>query len=142
VSYNALNIAWLTLSLNTLKYMETSMPDKKNRKIVVPASRGMTRDFVDRLKLIIRLLGDRRVSPWVKLVPIGALAYLISPIDIIMGIPGIDALDDAAVLWIGSNLFVELCPPDVVQEHMQELGSNVEDTSGDIVDADATDVDK
>ena len=122
--------------------METSMPDKKNRKIVVPASKGMTRDFVDRLKLIIRLLGDRRVSPWVKLVPIGALAYLISPIDIIMGIPGIDALDDAAVLWIGSNLFVELCPPDVVQEHMQELGSNVEDTSGDIVDADATDVDK
>jgi uncharacterized membrane protein YkvA (DUF1232 family) len=122
--------------------METSMPDRKNRKIVVPASRGMTRDFVDRLKLILKLLGDRRVSPWVKLVPIGALAYLISPIDLIMGIPGIDALDDAAVLWIGSNLFVELCPPDVVQEHLQELRSNVEDNSGDIVDADATDVEK
>jgi uncharacterized membrane protein YkvA (DUF1232 family) len=120
--------------------METSMPDKKNRKIVVPASRGMTRDFVDRLKLIMKLMGDSRVSPWVKLIPIGAIAYLISPIDIIMGIPGIDALDDAAVLWIGSNLFVELCPPDVVQEHRQNLGSNLEDSSGDIVDADATDV--
>jgi uncharacterized membrane protein YkvA (DUF1232 family) len=120
--------------------MEKSMPDKKNRKIVVPASRGMTRDFVDRLKLIMKLMGDSRVSPWVKLIPIGAIAYLISPIDIIMGIPGIDALDDAAVLWIGSNLFVELCPPDVVQEHRQSLGSNMEDGSGDIVDADATDV--
>jgi uncharacterized membrane protein YkvA (DUF1232 family) len=120
--------------------MEKSMPDKKNRKIVVPASRGMTRDFVDRLKLIMKLMGDSRVSPWVKLIPIGAIAYLISPIDIIMGIPGIDALDDAAVLWIGSNLFVELCPPDVVQEHRQNLGSNLEDSSGDIVDADATDV--
>jgi uncharacterized membrane protein YkvA (DUF1232 family) len=120
--------------------METSMPDKKTRKIVVPASRGMTRDFVDRLKLIMKLMGDSRVSPWVKLIPIGAIAYLISPIDIIMGIPGIDALDDAAVLWIGSNLFVELCPPDVVQEHRQNLGSNLEDSSGDIVDADATDV--
>jgi uncharacterized membrane protein YkvA (DUF1232 family) len=120
--------------------METSMPDKKNRKIVVPASRGMTRDFVDRLKLIMKLMGDSRVSPWVKLIPIGAIAYLISPIDIIMGIPGIDALDDAAVLWIGSNLFVELCPPEVVQEHRQSLGNNVEDGSGDIVDADATDV--
>ena len=120
--------------------METSMPDKKSRKIIVPASRGMTRDFVDRLKLIMKLMGDSRVSPWVKLIPIGAIAYLISPIDIIMGIPGIDALDDAAVLWIGSNLFVELCPPDVVQEHMQELGSNLEDSSGDVVDADATDV--
>lgn len=116
------------------------MPDKKSRKIVVPASRGMTRDFVDRLKLIFRLMGDSRVSPWVKLIPIGAVAYLISPIDIIMGIPGVAALDDAAVLWIGSSLFVELCPPDVVQEHMQDLGSNLEDSSGDIVDADATDV--
>lgn len=116
------------------------MPDKKNRKIVVPASRGMTRDFVDRLKLIFKLMGDPRVSPWVKLIPIGALAYLISPIDLIMGIPGIDALDDAAVLWIGSSLFVELCPPDVVQEHMQNLGSNLGDTSGDVVDADVTDV--
>ena len=116
------------------------MPDRKNRKIVVPASRGMTRDFVDRLKLIFKLLGDRRVSPWVKLIPIGALAYLISPVDIIMGIPGIDALDDAAVLWIGSNLFVELCPPDVVQEYLQEIQSNIQDNSGDIVDADATDI--
>jgi uncharacterized membrane protein YkvA (DUF1232 family) len=120
--------------------METSMPDKKSRKIVVPASRGMTRDFVDRLKLIMKLMGDSRVSPWVKLIPIGAIAYLISPIDVIMGIPGIDALDDAAVLWIGSNLFVELCPPEVVQEHRQNLGNNLEDNSGDIVDADATDV--
>jgi uncharacterized membrane protein YkvA (DUF1232 family) len=120
--------------------METSMPDKKNRKIVVPASRGMTRDFVDRLKLIMKLMGDSRVSPWVKLIPIGAIAYLISPIDIIMGIPGIDALDDAAVLWIGSNLFVELCPPEVVQEHRQSLENNLDDSSGDIVDADATDV--
>jgi uncharacterized membrane protein YkvA (DUF1232 family) len=116
------------------------MPDKKNRKIVVPASKGMTRDFVDRLKLIMKLMGDSRVSPWVKLIPIGAIAYLVSPIDIIMGIPGVAALDDAAILWIGSNLFVELCPPAVVQEHMQDLGNNLGDNSGDIVDADATDV--
>jgi len=116
------------------------MPDKKTRKIMVPASRGMTRDFVDRLKLILRLMGDSRVSPWVKLIPIGAIGYLISPIDLIMGIPGVAALDDAAILWIGSNLFIELCPPAVVQEHMQELGSNLDDGSGDIVDADATDI--
>jgi uncharacterized membrane protein YkvA (DUF1232 family) len=120
--------------------MERRMADKKTRKIVVPASRGMTRDFVDRLKLILRLMGDSRVSPWVKLIPIGAIGYLISPIDIIMGIPGVAALDDAAILWIGSNLFVELCPPEVVQEHMRDLGSNLDDGSGDIVDADATDI--
>src|SRR6266705_436324 len=120
--------------------METNMANKKSRTIMVPPQKGMVRDFVSRLKLILKLMGDRRVSPWVKLVPVGALAYLISPIDLIMGIPGIDALDDAAVLLIGSTLFVELCPQDVVHEYMQDLGSNLEDSSGDIVDADATDI--
>ena len=94
-----------------------------------------------RFKLITRLMGDKRVSPWVKLIPVGALIYLISPIDLIMGIPGIDALDDAAVLWLGSNLFVELCPQNVVNEHLAELNGTLED-SGEIVDAETTDVDK
>jgi uncharacterized membrane protein YkvA (DUF1232 family) len=116
------------------------MADRKNRKIVVPAQGGMTRDLVNRLKLIFKLMGDSRVSPLVKLIPVGALVYLVSPIDVIMGIPGVAALDDAAILWLGSNLFVELCPPEVVQEHMQALGSNLEDDSGDIVDVDATDI--
>jgi uncharacterized membrane protein YkvA (DUF1232 family) len=116
------------------------MAERKNRKIVVPAQGGMTRDVVNRLKLIFKLMGDSRVSPLVKLIPVGALVYLISPIDVIMGIPGVSALDDAAILWFGSNLFVELCPPEVVQEHMQALDSNLQDTSDDIVDVDATDI--
>ena len=116
------------------------MADRKNRKIVVPAQGGMTRDVINRLKLIFKLMGDPRVSPLVKLIPVGALVYLVSPIDIIMGIPGLAALDDAAILWMGSNLFVELCPRGVVQEHMQALESNLDNTSDDIVDVDATDI--
>ena len=30
-------------------------------------------------------------------------------------------IDDAAVVWIGTYLFVELCPPDVVSEHRTAL---------------------
>jgi uncharacterized membrane protein YkvA (DUF1232 family) len=100
----------------------------------------MTREIVNRLKLILKLMGDRRVSPWVKLIPVGAIAYLVSPIDIIMGIPGVAALDDAAILWFGSNLFVELCPQNVVQEHMKELESNLENNSDEIVDVEPTDM--
>ena len=52
------------------------------------------------------------------------------------------ALDDVGILWIGTTLFVELCPPKVVQEHMNELTSNMEeDSSGEVVDAESTDVD-
>jgi uncharacterized membrane protein YkvA (DUF1232 family) len=116
------------------------MAERKNRKIVVPAQGGMTREFVNRLKLIFKLMGDPRVSPLVKLIPVGSLVYLVSPIDVIMGIPGLAALDDAAILWMGSNLFVELCPPEVVQEHLQAIVGSLVDDSDDIVDADATDV--
>lgn len=117
------------------------MADKKTRTITVPKQKGVIRDFVSNLKLIFKLMGDNRVSPWVKLIPIGALVYWISPVDLLMGIPGIDAVDDAAVLWIGSTLFIELCPRDVVEEHRKQIDSNVQGTSGEeIVDAESTDV--
>jgi len=115
------------------------MADKKSKKIVVSQG-GVLRNVVLQTKLILRLVGDRRVSGWTKLIPLGTLVYLISPIDIIMGIPGIAALDDAAIVWFGSNLFIELCPSDVVKEHMSELQSNLADDDDDVIDAESTDV--
>jgi uncharacterized membrane protein YkvA (DUF1232 family) len=115
------------------------MADKKPGKLMVPPQGGMLRDFVARLKLITRLMGDRRVSFFVKLLPLASLAYLFWPIDAI-AIPVIGVLDDAAILWVGSTLFVELCPPKVVDEHVQELSSNLDDDPGDVVDAESTDV--
>ena len=115
---------------------------KKTGKVVVPPQGGMLRNFGARLKLITRLMGDRRVNTFVKLLPLASVAYLILPFDLAPGVvfPVIGALDDAAILWIGSTLFVELCPPNVVDEYMQELSSNVDDDLGEVVDAEATDV--
>jgi uncharacterized membrane protein YkvA (DUF1232 family) len=117
------------------------MADKKPDDLIVPPQ-GMFRGLVMRSKLILRLLGDKRVSPWVKLIPIGAIVYVVSPIDLIMGIPGVDALDDAAIIGLGSYLFLEMCPPDVVQEHLKALESNLssEDAQGDVVDAEMKDL--
>jgi len=120
------------------------MADKRPSKLLVPPQGGMLRDFVSRLKLIARLMGDRRVNFFLKLLPVASLAYLLFPFDLAPGValPIIGALDDAAILWIGSILFVELSPPKVVKEHMDELASNIDDdSSGDVVDAEATDVD-
>ena len=117
------------------------MANKKSGNLMVPPKGGMMKDFVKRLKLITRLMGDRRVSMFVKLLPLASLAYLFWPADAIPMIPVIGALDDAAILWIGSTLFVELCPPNVVKEYQAELDSNLEeDSGGDVVDAEATDV--
>lgn len=114
------------------------MADKKSNKLVVPQG-GMLRDFVIRLKLIARLMGDRRVSFLLKVLPVATLAYLVWPIDLVSVIPGIAALDDIAIVSLGNYLFIELCPPTVVKEHMQELQSNV-DEANDVIDAESTDV--
>jgi hypothetical protein len=93
--------------------------ENKPRKIIPSTGGGIVYDLTMRIKLIWRLLGDKRVNPLLKLLPIGSLVYLIFP-DIAPG-----PIDDAAILWLGAYLFVELCPPDVVQEHMNALNQVV-----------------
>ena len=117
------------------------MTEKKPSNFIVPQQGGMVRNVLNQLKLIFRLMGDSRVNIFAKLVPIGALAYLIWPWDAVP-IPFIGAVDDAALLWLGSYIFTELCPPAVVEEHMKELAGNmnVNDSQGDVVDVEATDV--
>jgi uncharacterized membrane protein YkvA (DUF1232 family) len=122
--------------------------DKKPNRSLIPSQGGMLSDLVVRIKLIARLMADRRVSPWLKLLPIGALAYLISPIDLIPGAiaPIIGAVDDVAVVWFGASLFIELCPPDVVREHMNQLSSDnsIVDNpphDGEVIDGEVTDID-
>ncbi len=109
----------------------------KNRTdITVPQEGGVVRNILNQLKLIFRLMGDRRVSFFAKLIPIGTLIYLISPVDAI-SIPIIGVVDDAAVLWLGSYVFTELCPPEVVEEHMKVLSGNMnpQASEDDVVDA-------
>lgn len=91
------------------------MPEKSNRKITLSQNGGFLQDLTMRIKLILRLMADSRVSPMLKLLPIGSLAYLVIP-DIAIG-----PIDDAAVIWLATYLFVELCPPAVVQEHLEAL---------------------
>ena len=90
------------------------MPEKEDREIT-PHRGGFFEGFLLRIKLIIRLMGDSRVNPLLKLVPLASLVYFIMP-DLAPG-----PVDDVAVIWIGLYLFVELCPPEVVAEHMQEV---------------------
>ena len=100
---------------------------------------GFFQDLVSRLKLILRLIGDRRVNFFVKLLPIAAAIYVVSPVDLIPGaiIPFIGALDDAAVIWLGTTLFMALCSDDVVQEHIDALQKVVAGTWRDSPDSGA-----
>jgi hypothetical protein len=122
------------------------MVDKTNRKITYPQSDGFFQGLTLRIKLIMRLIGDPRVNTMLKLLPIGSLVYLVLP-DIAPG-----PIDDAAVIWLATYLFVELCPPDVVQEHLEALKAtrkvmdNYQETSqsdgrGEVIDGEIVDGD-
>ncbi len=113
-----------------------------NRSSVVKQKGGMLQEFIKQAKLVGRLIGDRRVNGLLKLIPIASIIYLVSPVDLIPGavVPLLGALDDAAVVWIGTTLFIELCPPDVVQEHRDALNMNASGDSGEIIDAETRDI--
>ena len=119
------------------------MANKKRGDIVVSSGGGVLRDLVLRFKLIVKLMGDSRVNPFVKLLPVASLAYLVFPFDLISVVPGISALDDVALVSLGAYLFIEFCPPNVVEEHMKALTSNMDvvESHDEIVDAEAIDLD-
>lgn len=94
------------------------MENKKPDMLVERDQRGTPTGLGSQVKLLLRLLRDPRVSPLLKVLPIGAVLYLISPLD-----AAIPVIDDAVVIGLGMYSFVELCPPDVVAEHRAALAA-------------------
>ena len=95
------------------------MSEKENRTLDLPENEkeGFFRELFNNIKLIVRLLKDSRVNFWLKLLPIGALIYLVVPVDLW----SLNPLDDTVVVWLGGYLFIELCPEDIVKEHREAL---------------------
>jgi len=86
------------------------------------------REVARQARLAWRLFWDRRVPLWTKLIPPAALAYVLSPVDILPDVAlGLGQLDDIAVLLIGIKLFIELAPPEVVREHLLALGARIKE---------------
>lgn len=83
--------------------------------------------FVDiwrRLRLTWRLVGDPRVKLLPKMIPVGILLYILSPIDIlpalVTGVFGL--IDDVVLLTFGLDMFFRFVPDDVLLEHARDLG--------------------
>ncbi len=89
------------------------MPSQNPNRLPPPG--GLFEGLAQYIKLILRLMGDRRVNFFLKILPVFSLVYLFFP-DLVPG-----PLDDAAVIWLSTTLFVELCPPQVVEEHRRAI---------------------
>lgn len=81
-------------------------------------------EVVREARLTWYLLTDGRVSSWVKMIPFVTLLYILSPIDLLPDpILGLGQLDDLAILILGVKLFIEICPQEIVREHLERMTS-------------------
>ena len=104
---------------------------------------GFFQEVAMRIKLVVRLMADRRVNFLFKALPLFTIVYFFSP-DPIIG-----PIDDTLALFIGGFLFVELCPPEIVEEHLQEMRAKLKGitqeekrTDEDVIDAEFQDAEE
>jgi len=75
-------------------------------------------------KVFSRLVKDSRVPLGPKMLLLLVLAYLIMPADLLPDfLLGVGQVDDLLVVFLGSRLFLRLCPKEVVQEHVQAIAA-------------------
>jgi uncharacterized membrane protein YkvA (DUF1232 family) len=84
---------------------------------------GFLGGLIQQARLAWRLLRDGRVPGWVKLIPVAGVLYLLSPIDLIpdLALPGLGEVDDVVLLLLALKMFVDMSPPGVVREHLDNL---------------------
>ncbi len=95
----------------------------QDRKAVTATDQvGALAQLVRTVRLVWRLMLDPRVPTWPKWIVPASILYVLSPIDLVPDlILGLGQADDVAILFLAVRLFIEFCPPDVVQEHRRVL---------------------
>ncbi len=74
------------------------------------------------LRVFYRLMTDHRVSPIAKLVPLLGLLLLLTPPALELDfIPLVGELDWLLIIFISLRVFIWLCPPEVVREHVTQV---------------------
>lgn len=76
------------------------------------------------LRLVGRLLGDRRVPAWPKVLVLAAVAYLLVPVDlmpeVVLGPLGV--ADDIGVIVLALRHLLSSAPALVLAEHLEAVG--------------------
>jgi len=112
-----------------------------------PSKEGIFQDLGLRIRLVLRLMADRRVSPFLKVLPVASILYLFFP-ELIFGPILATPIDDAFVIWLATHFFVELCPDDIVAGHVRHLkrsmAADLNETTppADVIDAEFIDEEK
>ena len=82
------------------------------------------RGIIRRMRLLWRLMWDRRIRFTLKMIPLGSLLYLGSPIDLVFDFfPIVGIIEDIVIVLLGFRLFLLLCPRRIIEEHLYDMDS-------------------
>lgn len=94
----------------------------KRSRVPPPPNFNLWKQIIEQVRLAWKLFSDARVPVVLKAIPFIALAYVLSPIDLIPDfLLGLGWLDDGSLLMLALVLFINLAPRDVVDEHLHAL---------------------
>jgi len=97
-----------------------------NSREIPSSSRGpkWLLDLFKSFRLAWHLLRDPSVPIGFKLIPLGALLYVLFPADFIPDlVPVLGQMDDLTVILLGLKLFIDACPPITVEKHRAQMSS-------------------
>jgi len=78
----------------------------------------MLRTLVSHVRVTLRLLREPRVPLLLKLIPVLAAGYVISPLDFVPDVfPIVGQLDDLGIIFVALEAFLRITPADVVDYH-------------------------
>ncbi len=89
---------------------------------VVQKQTGLTRSMWQHLRLVVKMFASRDVPLFLKLIPVAAVIYIISPLDFVPDvIPVMGQLDDIGIFLLGMKMFIDLSPQNVVDDIMNGI---------------------
>ena len=95
----------------------TSGPNNSGPSLV-----GMIAEMWTDIQLAWRLFRDDQVPTMLKVIPLLGLAYVVSPIDLVVDvIPVLGQMDDVAVIAFAVKTFIDMAPKDRVAFHRAAL---------------------
>ncbi len=95
-----------------------------------PSLVGMIATMWTDVQLAWRLFRDDQVPTALKVIPLLGLAYVVSPIDLVVDvIPVLGQMDDVAVIAFAVKTFIDMAPKDRVAFHRAALAHS--STEGD-----------
>ena len=104
----------------------------------------MLRTLLSHVRVTFRLLREPRVPLLLKLIPILAAGYVISPLDFVPDVlPVVGQVDDLGIIFLALEAFLRVAPTDAVDYHRSAVTEGrrfgrMPTAAGDVIDAEYT----